>query len=176
MQTIIDAIILKEKGYVDNPSDHGGPTNFGITEAVARNNGYTGPMIDMPMSVAERIYLNRYIIKPQFNLIAEISEELATEMIDTGVNMGPAIPTPFLQRLLNLMNQRGTKYADIFVDGAIGPITLDALDKFSKYRGKEGLVVLTKAMNNMQAMRYIDIAEKKESQEDFIYGWLKNRT
>jgi len=92
------------------------------------------------------------------------------------VNMGPAIPGPYLQRLLNILNQRGSKYADIFVDGKIGPITLDALKKFSLYRGPEGLVVLIKAMNALQATRYIDIAENKESQEDFIYGWLKNRT
>ncbi len=174
--TIISPIIKKEGGFSDHPSDRGGPTKYGITEAVARANGYNGLMIDLPLSIAEDIYIRRYIQAPGFHKIAPISIELATEMIDTGVNMGPAIPTPFLQRLLNLMNQRGTRYADIFVDGAIGPITLDALDKFARHRGPEGLAVLTKAMNSLQAVRYIDLAEKKESQEDFIYGWLKNRT
>lgn len=175
-KVLIDAIILKEGGYIDHPSDRGGPTNYGITEAVARANGYKGDMRDLPLALAERIYLNRYIQQPKFDKIAVISEELAEEMIDTGVNMGPAVPAPWLQRLLNLLNQRGTRYADVFVDGIIGPVTLDALAKFAKYRGTEGLTVLTKAMNSLQTVRYIEIAEKKESQEDFIYGWLKNRT
>lgn len=173
---IIQGIIEREKGFVDHPSDRGGPTCWGITQAVARAYGYTGLMADLPISLAQRIYEERYIIKPGFHKVATISEVLAEEMIDTGVNMGPAIPGPFLQRLLNLMNQRGTRYADIFVDGQIGPLTLDALDKFARHRGPEGLVVLTKAINSLQAVRYIDIAEARESQEDFIYGWLKNRT
>jgi len=175
-QTTINAIILAEGGYSDHPSDRGGPTKYGITEAVARANGYLGPMVDLPRELAEAIYMKRYITQPGFYKIADISETLGEEMIDTGVNMGVSIPAPFLQRLLNLMNQRGTKYADIFVDGQIGPITLDALKKFLAYRGTEGEKVLVKAMNSMQAVRYIDIAEGKESQEDFIYGWLKNRT
>lgn len=173
---LIAGIIEKEDGYSDHPADRGGPTNYGITQEVALANGYVGDMQDLPRTLAETIYLNRYILKPKFHLIATVSNALAEEMIDTGVNMGPAIPTPFLQRLLNLMNQRGSKYADVFVDGMIGPVTLGALDKFAKYRGPEGLSVLTKAMNSLQAVRYIDIAEKRESQEDFIYGWLKNRT
>lgn len=173
---LIADVIKKEGGFSDHPADKGGPTNYGITQEVAEANGYLGDMRELPRELAEKIYLNRYILKPKFHLIATVSTLLAEEMIDTGVNMGPAIPTPFLQRLLNLMNQRGTKYADIFVDGLIGPVTLSALDKFARYRGPEGLVVLTKAMNSLQACRYIDLAEKRDSQEDFIYGWLKNRT
>lgn len=175
-KTLTDAIILREGGYFNHPSDKGGPTMYGITQAVARTNGYEGDMREMPRSLAEAIYLKRYIIGPGFNKIATVSELLAEEMIDTGVNMGPAVPAPWLQRLLNLLNQRGTRYADVFVDGIIGPVTLDALAKFAKYRGTEGLTVLTKAMNSLQTARYVEIAEKKESQEDFIYGWLRTRT
>ena len=173
---LIEGIIRREGGYSDHPADRGGPTMYGITEAVARANGYLGPMKDLPKEKAESIYYHRYIQAPGFYKIEPLSAALAEEMIDTGVNMGPAIPTPFLQRLLNLFNQRGTKYADIFVDGKIGPITLDALQKFLAYRGKEGETVLLKAMNSLQTCKYIDFAEAKESQEDFIYGWIRNRT
>lgn len=173
---IIDEIIRKEGGYSNRASDSGGPTNFGITEVAARANGYYGDMRYLPIETARKIYLNRYVIAPGFGKVGSISQALAEEMIDTGVNMGPAVPAPWLQRLLNLLNQRGTRYADIFVDGISGPVTLDALAKFAKYRGTEGLTVLTKAMNSLQTARYVEIAEKKESQEDFIYGWFKNRT
>ena len=41
---LIDALIEREGGYVDHPADKGGPTCFGITEAVARAHGYRGAM------------------------------------------------------------------------------------------------------------------------------------
>ena len=42
VESLIDALIDREGGFVDNPADKGGPTCFGITEAVARAHGYAG--------------------------------------------------------------------------------------------------------------------------------------
>ena len=36
---LIDGLIEREGGYVSNAADKGGPTCFGITEAVARAHG-----------------------------------------------------------------------------------------------------------------------------------------
>lgn len=57
---IIDKILVLEGGYVDDPADSGGATNFGITERVARANGYTGHMRDLPRSKAAHIYAEKY--------------------------------------------------------------------------------------------------------------------
>ncbi len=172
----IKPIIDLEKGYSDHPSDNGGPTNFGITEKVARINGYKGDMKEMPRGVAEDIYKMRYIINPGYGTVANHSVSIASELIDTGVNMGPGTAAIFFQRLLNAFNARGSKYADLFVDGSIGPATITALKAFLAWRGAEGEAVMIKALNNVQGNRYLDIAEKNESQEDFFYGWIKNRT
>ena len=61
-EQIIDQVIAAEGGYSNNPSDKGGETMYGITMAVARANGYSGPMKDMPRSVAVAIYSKRYIL------------------------------------------------------------------------------------------------------------------
>jgi lysozyme family protein len=53
-------ILQNEGGYVNNPKDPGGETNYGITKATARSHGYTGNMHDIPMSVVERIYRESY--------------------------------------------------------------------------------------------------------------------
>ena len=39
VDALVDGLIEREGGYVANPADKGGPTCFGITEAVARANG-----------------------------------------------------------------------------------------------------------------------------------------
>lgn len=173
---IIDGILKAEGGYVDHPNDRGGPTNYGITVAVARANGYQGEMRDLPIGLARAIYERRYITEPKFDKVLEIHEAIGTELVDTGVNMGPARAAEFLQRWLNAFNLRGSRYADMFVDGRLGPISLDALRKFLVWRGQlEGGSVLLKALNSAQAMRYLEIAEANKSQEDFIYGWIRTR-
>lgn len=171
----IDLIIEREKGYTNLPADRGGPTNYGITQAVARENGWMGSMKDLPRTIAEMIYLKRYITEPSFDKVYAINAPIGQEMIDTGVNMGVSIPGPMLQRWLNVFNARGTKYSDVFVDGRIGPVTLDALGKFLDYRGKDGESVLLGALNSLQAVRYLEIAEHNPSQEDFVYGQVLQR-
>lgn len=172
----INDIISKEKGFVDHPSDRGGPTNFGITEAVARMNGYRGNMSEMPRDFAAKVYSSRYISGPKFDMVSRASDIVGAELIDTGVNMGPATAAIFFQRLLNAFNAQGSKYPDMFVDGQIGQVTLQAFKAFLAWRGEEGAVNMAKALNHVQGARYLDIAEANKSQEDFLYGWIANRT
>ena len=44
VEALVERVIDREGGYVNNAADKGGPTNFGITEAVARAQGYRGSM------------------------------------------------------------------------------------------------------------------------------------
>ena len=172
---IIDQILLNERGYVDHPNDRGGPTNFGITQAVARQNGYTGPMQQMPIELARKIYLDRYILVPQFNAVAAVHEGIGMEVIDTGVNMGPARAAEFLQRWLNGFNVEGSRYADLFVDGRVGRNTIDALKAFLAWRGAAGATALLRGLNGVQAARYLELTEANKSQRAFLFGWVTNR-
>lgn len=171
----IDRILKAEGGYSDHPADKGGPTNFGITQAVARANGYRGEMAHLPESLAREIYKKRYVVRPGFDRVAVVHSGLAYELVDTGVNMGPAVAATFLQRWLNGFNQQGSRYADVFVDGNIGEVTIAALRAFLAWRGEEGARVLIAAVNCTQGSRYLDIAEANSAQEAFLYGWVKNR-
>lgn len=171
----IDALIAREGGYVNHPADRGGPTNWGISEQVARAFGYHGRMQDMPRSLAKSIYLERYWEAPKFNLVNEHSAPVAEELLDTGVNMGPGVAARFLQRALNVLNAEGKHYPDIAVDGAIGRVTIAALRAYLGARGKDGHVVLLRALNAQQAVRYIELAEARPSQEAFVHGWLLHR-
>lgn len=172
---IIDAVLKAEGGYSNDEADGGGETMWGITIAVARANGYTGPMISMPKDVARQIYTRRYVTEPQFDKVLELSPTLGEELIDTGVNMGPAVPALMLQRWLNGFNDQGSKYQDVFVDGRLGPITIAALRSFLAWRGQQGESVLLMALNSTQGVRYLEIAEKNPTQEKFLYGWMLGR-
>lgn len=175
IEKLLDGLIQREGGYVNNPADRGGPTCWGITEAVARANGYTGPMKDMPQSVARDIYRRRYWIRPGFSNVAQHSEAIADELLDTGVNMGTDIAGQFLQRCLNVLNLEAKLFPDLKPDGEVGSVTLLALAKYLAARKTDGERVLLTALNCLQGARYIAIAEQRASQETFVFGWLRER-
>jgi lysozyme family protein len=172
---LIDAVIDREGRYVNHPADRGGPTCWGITEAVARAQGYVGAMRDLPRTEAAAIYRRIYWLRPGFDRVALRAPQIAAELFDTGVNMGTAIAAGFLQRALNALNRAARDYPDIAVDREIGPRTLSALDAFLRARGAGGETVLLRAMEALQGERYIALAERRPSQEAFLYGWLANR-
>ena len=176
VENLVDALIDREGGFVDNPADKGGSTCFGITEAVARAHGYAGPMCQLPRSVAVAIYLRLYWQRPRLDEVARRSARLAAELFDTGVNMGPAVAVTFLQRALTALNRNGKDYGDLTPDGRLGNVTLNALDTFLKIRGRSsGETVLLRALEALQGERYLRLAERRPANEAFLYGWLANR-
>ena len=172
---LVEDMIEREGGYVDHPADRGGPTRWGITEAVARRQGYVGEMRHLPQSDAAAIYKRLYWFAPAFDKVAEAAPTLAAELFDTGVNMGTGTATGFLQRALNALNRNSNDYADLIVDRRIGPATLLALHAFFRKRGAPGEDVLLKAVEALQGAHYVRLAETRPSQEAFLYGWLANR-
>ena len=173
---LIDSLIDREGGYVDNASDKGGPTCFGITEAVARAQGYAGPMRQLPREEAAAIYRRLYWQRPHLDEVAARAPRIAAELFDTGVNMGPAVAITFLQRALTALNRNAADYPDLVPDGRVGPRTLSALDAFLKIRGRiSGVTVLLRAIEALQGERYLRLAERRPANEAFLYGWLANR-
>lgn len=173
---LIDDLIEREGGFSNRPGDAGGPTCFGITEAVARAHGYAGAMRQLPRPEAARIYQRLYWLRPRFDEVAKRSRRVATELFDTGANMGPSVAATFLQRVLTALNRNGADYPDLVPDGRIGAQTLAALDAFLSKRGPaSGETVLLRALEALQGERYLRLAERRPANEAFLYGWLANR-
>jgi lysozyme family protein len=176
IERLLDALIEREGGFVDHPSDRGGATRFGVTEAVARAHGYRGPMRTLPREEAQAIYRRLYWLRPRFDQVAARAPRIAAELFDTGVNMGPAVAATFLQRALTALNRNGKDFADLVPDGRIGSQTLAALDSFLAVRGERGGErVLLHALEALQGERYVRLAERRPANEAFLYGWLANR-
>jgi lysozyme family protein len=172
---LIDDVIGREGGYSNHPADRGGPTRWGITEAVARAHGFAGDMRAFPREEAVAVYRRLYWLRPGFDRVAEHAPLVAAELFDTGVNMGPEVAAGFLQRALNALNRGASDYGDIAIDRRIGNATIAALRGFIARRGAGGEAVLLKAIEALQGERYLRLAEQRPANEAFLYGWLANR-
>lgn len=175
IDALVGAVIAREGGYVDHPDDRGGPTRYGITAAVARANGYDGPMQSLPRALAVAIYRKRYWEEPGLGPVQALAPALAAELFDTGVNMGPGVAASFLQRALNALNRRQHDYADVAPTRRIDAATIAALTAFLNRRGQGGERVLVKAVEALQGARYIELAESRPANESFVHGWLAHR-
>jgi len=164
-----------EGGFVDDPKDSGGATRYGITERVARANGYTGEMRDLPIATAHQIAKRQYWDTLRLDDIAALSERVALELFDTGYNMGVSVAGRFLQRALNVLNDGGTRWPDIAVDGVVGPMTAHAFARLIQLRKGPGERAMLNALNAQQAVRYMEIAEARPRDERFVFGWLDKR-
>lgn len=107
-------VLLKHEGlFSDHRDDPGGKTMMGITEAVARANGYQGDMRELPRSVAAQIYRRQYWDAVRAE---ELPQAVRYAVFDAAVNSGPAQAIRWLQRAVNVKD-----------DGVIGPQTMLAV-------------------------------------------------
>lgn len=162
-----DAALAKvlhlEGGYVNDPADRGGETNFGITEATARAHGYTGPMATLPLATAKAIYRRAYWDVNQLDAVSAVSQWVAAEVFEAGVNCGPSQAARWLQIGLSALAP-----GSVTPDGAIGGRTLAALRALPP--NSHG--ALLKILNVLQGAHYLSIVQRDERQERFLRGWL----
>lgn len=113
-ETAFDLLITHEGGFSNHPNDPGGATMYGVTEAVARAEGYTGPMQDLTLDFAKSVYRKRYWDACRCD---QMPDPLRYPLFDAAVNSGPSQAIKWLQLAV------GVK-----VDGAIGPVTQQAVN------------------------------------------------
>lgn len=162
-----------EAGYVNDPRDLGGETNWGITKATAAEYGYTGSMRDLPKSTAFEIYDKMWWQRLRLDQVLQYHPLLADRLFDYSINAGRANAVKSLQRILNSLNNQEKFWPDQTVDGAMGPATLRAIEALKQKRGQEGIAILTMALTHCQTYHYLDISEKRKANETFTYGWFR---
>jgi lysozyme family protein len=171
--TAFTQVVMVEGGYSNDPRDAGGKTRWGVTEVVARANGYTGDMAALPLDTARTIYKTQYWDMLRLDQIDALSTAIAAALFDVGVNSGVGTASRFLKRALNVLNRGGTDWPDIPTDDPIGPRTLYALGRLKAVRGADGLTELLEMIKAQRRVFYIVIAESNRTQESFEYGWQR---
>ena len=112
-----ERLLGSEGGFVDHPSDPGGATRWGITQATARRNGYIGDMQVFPVEFAKRIARKDYWESVSAD---SMPSAIRFDLFDGAYNSGPSQAIKWLQRAV---------YADD--DGIMGPKTLMAANTYS---------------------------------------------
>lgn len=125
IQDIAREIVAREGGYVNDPDDPGGATNFGVTIGTMQRLGLdlTGDgrvsqadVLALSREKAEEIYIRHYFEGPG---LGQLPQSIQASVFDMYVNAG-AQAVRILQRLLNDMGQM------VAVDGQLGPQTIAA--------------------------------------------------
>lgn len=132
-------------------------------------------MRDLPFEAATQIYKTQWWDLLKLDDISSISKATAIEMFDTAVNCGQSVAGTFLQRALNALNREEKDYPDVTVDGLIGLQTIAALRTYIRVRSEQGEKVLVRTLNCLQGAAYVSMTERRETQEQFMYGWMLNR-
>ncbi|EOX4850996.1 TPA: glycoside hydrolase family 108 protein [Haemophilus influenzae] len=114
---IFDRLIGHEGGYVDDPRDPGGETNWGVTKRTAQANGYTGAMKTMTRQQAYEIYRRAFWLR--YNC-EQMPDAVAYQFFDAAVNHGFGNASRMLQRAVNVAD-----------DGIIGNMTIAAIKKMA---------------------------------------------
>ena len=148
---IIEAVLHHEGGYVNDPKDPGGETNYGIAKR-------SHPDVDiknLTREGAKEIYKEVYWDK---NKVESLPEDLWHIYFDMCVNQGKGRAVKIIQRAVN------GKGGSLTVDGGMGPMTIAAigksrveLDRVRAYRVKY----------------YADLVTRKPDLERFYFGWFK---
>jgi len=173
---IASAIIKREGGFVDDPDDPGGATNFGVTIGTMKSLGIdlnADGVVDkadvklLTFDKAKEIFITEFFERPGIN---KLPKELQATVFDMQVNSG-GNAIKILQRTLNETND-----FDLAVDGILGPNTLKAAT--TEFRELGGELV-----NNYGVARrdyYYNLGDRREKSRKFARrldggkgGWIK---
>lgn len=165
----IPHVLAHEGGFVNDPKDPGGATNYGISLRWLSTQGLLGDFdadgdVDaddirkMTRAQATEIYRTKWWNAYGYGSID--SQAVATKVFDLSVNMGPKQAHKLLQRALNRLGQPLT------ADGILGPKTLRATNQAKEH-------VLLAHLRDEAGNFYTDLANRRPELSKFLRGWLR---
>ena len=147
----IGIILDHEGGYVNDSSDPGGETKFGISKRQYPEINIK----ELTMGEAMDIYRKDYWDKGK---VASVPDELQLIYFDMVVNMGKSRAVKTLQKALN------GKGIPTTVDGGIGPNTIRNLKKSN---------LEPERLRSYRIKYYADLVSRKPTLERYWYGWYR---
>ena len=165
----VDVVLRHEGGFIEDPDDPGGATNFGLSRRWLTEQGIDlgrGPgiatVLDIKLMTIERakqLYYDQ-IWKPH-GLSFILDQIVATKVFDMVVNMGPG-------QAFKLVRNAFIDYRewDMPRTGLLDSQLLEALNTIQPYR-------ILPAIKKEQERFYRVLVHLKPRLERFLNGWLK---
>lgn len=156
LATALQFTLKEEGGYVDNPADHGGATNHGVTQATydawrdSQKQPHQG-VLSISDAEVQGIYNLMYWAPAHCD---RLSAALSICQFDWCVNHGAKGATVTLQQALN-----------VTADGAYGPGTAAAL-------ATQDQGTFWQSYNSLRRNWYRAWAQAHPDQVQFLKGWL----
>jgi len=147
-ENAIDKILVNEGGYVNDPTDRGGETKFGISKRAY-------PHIDiknLTTQGAKDIYKKDYWDKVKGDDIAD--DLVAYEVFDTAVNMGVRTSSKLLQMVVGS-----------HPDGVIGSKTLEKINAMD-------VELLVSKFRLTKIARYMYLVKRRPANKKYLAGWI----
>tara|TARA_B100000424_G_scaffold269161_1_gene265502 strand:- start:3294 stop:3776 length:483 start_codon:yes stop_codon:yes gene_type:complete len=148
----IDHVLKHEGGYVDDPKDLGGETNFGISKRAYPDLDIKSLTKEDAKAIYKKDYWDRYKIE-------KMPEDLRYIYFDMVLNMGYRNAAKVMQRAANAKNSARER---IKVDGMVGPATRKAVSKVELDR-----------VRSERVLHYARLVIKKPEQHRFWFGWYR---
>jgi len=149
----IVVVLEHEGGYVDNPSDHGGATNYGISER-------WNPGVDVESLTRDDAIEIYWETRWDGRGYDGLPERTAIKTFDLAVNMGSKTAITILQRALRAVRVR------VAIDGVLGPETTGAVSRVCE-------IALLAAIRSEAASEYGLRLARDESQAVFAEAWME---
>ena len=126
-ENIIRKSVNVEAGYVNNPADKGGETNWGITYATAQEHKadliklfkWDGAMRNLTQPMAMWVYRHSWWDRLRCDELLAVHPFIADRIFDFGINAGRGAAGTNLQRILNVMNRMGKERRNVFKQGKV---------------------------------------------------------
>lgn len=166
----ISKVLKNEGGYVDNPNDLGGTTNFGISLRFLQSIDKTATketIKNLTLAKAEDLYFKYFWLPNKYDQIDY--QSLANKVFDTAVNTGSKIANRILQSTLNTVIFNGKAIKE---DGIIGNETINAINYLLSAKDVDSNR-FKKIYMLLQKEYYASIVANKNNQVVFLKGWLK---
>ena len=152
--TAFDRLMGHEGGYVNDPADPGGETNYGIS----KRSYPTLDITNLTQAQAIEIYRRDFWDKTWNDID---SQELATALLDASVNMGRMAAVKLLQQAVN----HAYHHEMLAVDGVFGRKTLAAVNEASEDVLRE--------FRASRSLFYIDLAWVNPTMKKFLPAWIR---
>lgn len=143
-----DGTIPHACGYINDPSDPGGETKYGI----AKNANPNIDILHLDWEGAKSIYYSHYWLNAKCN---KMDERIAALNFDGAIQHGVETAAKFIQRAIGVDD-----------DGAIGPVTLATL-------AKKDAITVCNSVCDQRNTYYNNIVAKTPSQQKYLAGWMR---